>query len=144
MSTTYSVGDPDPTPDEGPYCLDRDGSFGCTWRSDHDGDHVAGDGDVIWRVWPNEAKPAEPLTVYVARAETGGDNDWQEVHATAESARRALAAFIDESLTIVYGEDPDPEDERPEVTTDNVEEVAEAEGWYATVDPHTVLNNQEA
>ena len=52
-----AVGDPDPTVDaaggEGDFCLARGpkGYFLCTWLTGHDGDHVAGTGDVIAEVW---------------------------------------------------------------------------------------------
>ncbi len=56
-STSYQVGDPDPTSKEHDYCpetLDDHGAIAwCTWPPDHDGPHVAGTGrgGIIVAVW---------------------------------------------------------------------------------------------
>lgn len=48
----YKVGDPDPTPNNDPWC-NADGPEGltCTWAPGHEGPHVAGDFDEIVAVW---------------------------------------------------------------------------------------------
>lgn len=62
-SREYAEGDPDPTPDELGYWCGRtapDGTMrACTWRKDQPHrQHVAGDGDVVLAVWPNETVPS--------------------------------------------------------------------------------------
>ena len=60
---THKVGDPDPTPDEGPWCLAREADgFGCAWRPGHDGPHIAGSGEVILSIWTDPPPvPVEDL-----------------------------------------------------------------------------------
>lgn len=56
-STTYQVGDPDPTPYlKRGFCgddqvSDFESRFCCTWPEGHDGPHVAGNGETIVAVW---------------------------------------------------------------------------------------------
>jgi hypothetical protein len=51
-STSYQVGDPDPTAGPDPAdCLATDGNYICTWSRDHDGPHIAGTGEIIAAVW---------------------------------------------------------------------------------------------
>lgn len=52
----YEVGDPDPTPNDPPFCGARyghpTGGPWCAWRPKHDGPHVSGDGQQILAVFP--------------------------------------------------------------------------------------------
>lgn len=53
----YHVGDPDPTPEEGPSCSAEHEGWGCTWPPNHYPlPHVAGGafatGNRIMAVWP--------------------------------------------------------------------------------------------
>lgn len=59
----YKVGDPDPTPDvpDGTPCehASRASSrLKCTWDRGHHGDHIAGNGQIILAIWPNDDHPA--------------------------------------------------------------------------------------
>lgn len=58
----YRVGDPDPTPNlpMANYCTRQSPGIKhqCTWGRGHHGDHVAGDGQIILAVWPNDDDPA--------------------------------------------------------------------------------------
>lgn len=52
----FGVGDPDPTPDDLPYCGAAHEGFTCTWRPGHDGPHVAGARSMgVAAVWSNHA-----------------------------------------------------------------------------------------
>lgn len=63
---TCKVGDPDPTPNVGPYCLAVRGPFTCTRHPQHSGQHLAGAGNSVAATWPavDPHQPAEDATVY--------------------------------------------------------------------------------
>lgn len=50
-------GDTDPTPNVGPWCMadSDDGLFDCSREPGHPGQHIAGDGDRVVAVWPQES-----------------------------------------------------------------------------------------
>ena len=66
---TCKPGDPDPTPDSGPFCNDRDPNTEqgyvapcCTRSRGHAGQHVVGTGVTVRDVWPNKENTMDTPT----------------------------------------------------------------------------------
>ena len=63
---TCKPGDPDPTPNDGPFCYDDDPNteqgFVCTRERGHTGQHVTGNGDAVVDVWPNKENTMDTPT----------------------------------------------------------------------------------